>query len=196
MTLFKQELPFVVVEKEFKARFREEVMLTCDFRKGKQKPSILGPERRQMSIDVGATIAAAMVDDYEKRNGKLDKSLNLYHDKGRRQWVSQKLSAMAHFNDAAIGGNPTECLWNATGDLIKTGRNTKGRNIYCRADTATQIEVLCAYDMTRRKVIIDDVRASRMLMILKAGAEAIGSRTLEQAYAEECENYRIKTTGT
>jgi hypothetical protein len=191
MTMFKQEMPFVVTEKEMKIAFREQVLLISDFRKGTKKYSVLGPDRKQISLDVGAAIVSAMINDYDKRNGKLDKTLNLYHEKGRRQWVSAKLSTMAHFKANATGGNPIEILWNATSDLIITGRSTKGLNIYARADIATRIEMLAFHDIIRRRVIISDARASRALVIVKAGAEALGARTLEQAYAEECERYRI-----
>jgi hypothetical protein len=193
MTLFKQDAPFVVTEKEFKTAFREQVLLTSDFRKGRQKPSLLGSDRKQISLDVGEAIIAALIDDYDKRNGKLDKSLNLYHQKGRRGWASQKLSSMAHFKAAATGGNPVECLWNATSDLIITGRSTKGLNIYARADIATKVEMLAYHSIIRRRIIVADANASRALIILKAGAEALGTRTLEQAYAEECERYHIET---
>jgi hypothetical protein len=193
MTLFKQDTPFVVTEKELKIAFKEQVLITCDMRKGSKKSSVLGTDRKQISLDVGETILSAMIANYDKRNGKLDKTLNLYHEKGRRSWVSQKLSAMAHFKASATGGNPIETLWNASSDLIITGRSTKGLNIYCRTDTATKVELLCYHDIIRRRVIVADARASRALIIVKAGAEALGSRTLEQAYAEECEQYRILT---
>jgi hypothetical protein len=194
MTLFtgKQDLPFVVTEKDLKRGFKEQVLITCDMRKGIKKASVLGTDRKQMSLDVGEQIIAAMIGDYDRRNGKLDKALStLYYQKGQRQWVSTTLSGMAHFKSSATGGNPVERLWNATSDLIITGRNPKGLNIYCRSDTATQVEFHAYLGIIRRRVIIADSTGNRAITLVLAGAEAIGSRTLEQAYAEECERYRI-----
>jgi hypothetical protein len=196
MTLFtsKQEMPFVVTEKDLTRTFKENVLITCDMRKGQKKASVLGTDRKQMSLDVGEQIMAAMVADYDKHNGKLDKALaTLYYAKGQRVWVSQKLSTMAHFKASATGGNAVERLWNATSDLIITGRSTKGLNIYCRADTATQVEFHAYLGIIRRRVIIADATGNRAITLVLAGAEAIGDRTLEQAYAEECERYRAES---
>jgi hypothetical protein len=80
------------------------------------------------------------------------------------------------------------------GKLLKpSARSTKGLNIYCRADTATQVEFHAYLGIIRRRVIIADATGNRAITLVLAGAEAIGDRTLEQAYAEECERYRAES---
>jgi hypothetical protein len=78
MSLFRQiNQPFVVTEKELTASFKEQALLVGDMRKvaGRPKHSVLGVDRKQLTIEVGQNILAAIISDIELRNGKLDKKL-------------------------------------------------------------------------------------------------------------------------
>ncbi|MBN9039849.1 MAG: hypothetical protein J0H38_01060 [Rhizobiales bacterium] len=159
---------------------------------GRQKQSILGTVRKQLTLDVGVEIVTAMLDDFDKRNGKLEKPIaHLYFEKGRRAWVSQRLSQMASLKWSATGGNDVERLWNAVGDLVITGRTKTGLNIYHPSDSATGIEIGCFLGLVRGRSVSAAHRSSEAVQLLTDGAAAIGDRTLEVAYAEECERYRF-----
>lgn len=196
MSLFqsREPSPFVVTEKQLLITFREQVLLIADMRRGVGRPkhSIFGAERRQVDLDYGVTILGAIIDDIEKKNGKLEKELShLYFAKTKRQWVGQKLSHMAHMKLTALGGNEIETLWKAIGDLITIGLNKSGQNIYITSDGATGVEMALFCNIIRARTAKQAHRGAAYIGVLEAGAKALGDRTLDVAYAQECERYRF-----
>jgi hypothetical protein len=200
MSLFREvNPPFVVTEKAMAATFKEQVLIIGDMRRspGRPKQSVIGADRKQLSRDLGQVIVAAILSDIEKRNGKLDKHLmHLYTTKGQRDWAGTKLSQMAQVNWAAKGGNDIETLWKALGELIITGLNKKGHNLYIARNGAGGLEVGMFLAMIRGRTAKHAHRGARAINILEPGIVAMGDRTLEAAYAEDCSNYRFRTTGT
>ena len=200
MSFFRETQPsFVVMEKELTATFKEQALIVGDMRKtiGRPKHSVLGVERRQLTIDVGQCILAAILTDIEKRNGKLDKKLmHLYTLDGQRRWAGTKLSQMASVHWGAKGGNDIETLWKFVGDLIKIGINEKSRNIYVAASGSTHLEMAMFLALMRGRTAKQTSRGATAITILEPGIVALGGRTLEAAYAEDCSNYRFQTTGT
>jgi hypothetical protein len=200
MSMFREvNAPFIVTEKALTATFKEQVLIIGDMRKGAGRPklSVLGSERRQLSRDLGQIIFAAVITDIEKRNGKLEKHLtHLYTAKGQRDWAGTKLSQMAQVNWSATGGNDIETLWKALGDLIIIGLNQKGQNIYIVSNGSGGLEVGMFLALIRGRTAKHAHRGSGLISILEPGIVAMGNRTLEAAYAEDCERYRFHTTGT
>jgi hypothetical protein len=200
MSLFREvNSPFIVTEKALATTFKEQSLIIGDMRRGAGRPkaSILGSDRKQLSRDVGQVIIAAILADIEKRNGKLEKHLmHLYTAKGQRDWAGTKLSQMAQVNWAAKGGNDIETLWKALGDLIIIGRNQKGRNLYIASNGSTGIEVGSFLALVRGRTASQVHRGATLINVLEPGIVAMGDRTLETAYAEDCESYRFQTTGT
>jgi hypothetical protein len=195
--LFKEVVPFAVVEKELKRVFVENVVIVGDMRRGLGRPkhSVLGSDRMQIDLNVGCTILAAILADYEAKNGKLDKSMaQLYFAKPQRQWASQKLSAMAAFNWAATGGNPIERMWKAAGKLLNIGVTSGGLVRRIASASATPLDIHAFGQMVQRGELMSATRATGALLIAEDCAKAMGSRTLEAAYAEECERFRFDTT--
>lgn len=191
--------PFLVTAKQLTATFKEQVLIIGDMRKttGRPKLSVIGAERKQLTIDLGHTVIAAILADIEKRNGKLDKSLmHLYTAKGQRTWAGTTLNQMASVNHGARGGNHIETLYKFVGDLIKIGLNEKGRNIYIAANGSTDLEMAMSLALRRGRVAKETARGAEAIAILEAGIAAMGKRTLEAAYAEDCSTYRFRTTGT
>jgi hypothetical protein len=103
---------------------------------------------------------------------------------------------MASVHWGAKGGNDIETLWKFVGDLITTGITERGRNIYAVASSATEIELRAFLSLLRGRASKQTSRSAAGLAILEPGIVAVGSRTLEAAYAEDCSNYRFQTTGT
>jgi hypothetical protein len=200
MSFFREvNEPFLVTEKQLTATFKEQVLIIGDMRKtiGRPKQSVIGSERKQLTIDVGQTVIAAILSDIEKRNGKLDKHLtHLYTAKGQREWAGTKLSQMAAVHWGAKGGNDIETGWKFVGDLIKIGINEKGRNIYVSAAGSTDLEMGMFLSLVRGRGVKQSQRNATAISILKSLVRAMGNRTLEAAYAEDCSNYRFQTTGT
>jgi hypothetical protein len=194
MNLFKEVTPFVVMEKELKRLFVENTLIVGDMRRsvGRPKASVLGSDRKQIDLDVGVAILTAILAEYESRNGTLDISIaHLRHRRPRRTWVSQKLSVMGSFNWAATGGNPIERFWNATrGGLLNIGISPKGLVRRITAAGAAPMDVHAFCEMVKRGELTSAHRASHALSLGKDTALAMGKRTLEEAYAEECERYR------
>lgn len=200
MSFFREiHQPFVVTEKELTATFKEQALLVGDMRKtiGRPRQSILGAERKQLTIDIGQIILAAILSDIETRNGKLDKKLmHLYTLEGQRRWAGAKLSQMAAVHWGAKGGNDIETLWKFVGDLIKTGVSEKGRNLYAVSSSATHLEMGMFLSMLRGRTAKQTSRGASAITIIEPGIVAMGTRNLETAYAEDCSNYRFQTTGT
>lgn len=200
MSFFREvNSPFVVTDKQLAATFKEQVLIVSDLRRalGRPKLSVLGSERKEVTIDTGQAIFAAILSDIEKRNGKLDKPLtHLYSAKGQRQWAGMKLSQMAAVSSGATGGNDIERLWKYLGDLIITGLDQKGRNRYIAAAGALPLEMTMYLNLVRGRSLKHADRGGRAVKILEPGIAAMGNRTLEAAYAEDCSTYRFHTTGT
>jgi hypothetical protein len=200
MSAFREKNPpFIVAEKELRATFKQQILVIADLRKtpGRPKQSVLGTERKQVSIDDGQAIIAAIINDIELRNGKLDKPLmHLYTNDGQRKWAGAKLSQMAQVNWGANGGNDIETLWKFVGDLIINGINTSGRNRYITANSALPLEMGMFLGIIRGRTAKQTKRGAIAIKILEPGIKAMGTRTLEEAYAEDCSTYRFQTTGT
>jgi hypothetical protein len=195
--LFKEITPFVVTEKELKRVFIENTLIVGDPRRGMGRPklSVLGSDRVQIDLNVGCSILSAILSDFDGKNGKLDKSMaHLYFAKAQRAWVSQKLSGMAAFNWAAAGGNPIERMWKAAGKLLNIGITPRGLIRRIATAGATPMDIHAFAQMVKRGELLSVTRASHAETIAEDCAKAMGSRTLEVAYAEECERFRFETT--
>lgn len=200
MSFFREvNAPFVVTEKELAATFKQQVMIIADLNKtvGRPRQSVLGTERKPLTIDIGQEILAAILTDIETRNGKLDKHLmHLYTTKGQRQWAGTKLSQMAQINYGAKGGNDIEALWKLVGDLIVIGLNGKSRNMYIVSTSARPLEMSMFLNMIRGRTAKQTKRNAAAIAIVEPGIVAMGQRSLEEAYADDCSTYRFQTTGT
>jgi hypothetical protein len=119
-----------------------------------------------------------------------------YTAKGKRDWAGPKLSQWAAVNYGATGGNDIEALWNFVGDLIIIGYDKKGHNKYIVAGSSLPFEMEWFLNLKRGNAAKAASRAAIAMKILEPGIKAMGGRTLEAAYAEDCSTYRFQTTGT
>lgn len=200
MSFFREvNTPFLVSDKELTATFKQQALIIGDLNKtiGRPKQSVLGSERQPLTIDLGQSIIAAILADIEQRNGKLDKHLmHLYTTNGQRKWAGAKLSQMAQVNWGAKGGNDIEALWKFVGDLIVIGLNPKSRNMYIVANSARPLEMGMFLNMIRGRTAKQTKRGAQAITIVEPGIVAMGTRSLEQAYADDCSTYRFQITGT
>ena len=177
----------VVETKEFRAEFRQQAELVCDFSQKKNK-HILGIGSKQMIVDVAVEIIQAMKAKYEADGRSLDKPLvELHTPKGMRRYASEQLGQMSRIVPAD-GANAIETLWRTFGSLIPVARRGR-RNVYVAKNGATVMEWASVGDLKSGKTAAAVRRDETVQDIVAKGRDALGGRSTGEAYAETCTEY-------
>lgn len=178
----------IVSAKEFRDTFRRETASMCDFAQKKVK-HCLGIGARQMTIEVGVEVAIALKSRFENDGRTIEKDLliELSTPKGQRRFVSSQLNSMANVS-LVRGANIIETLWKTLGDLIVIARRGR-QNVYIAKSGATEMELRSLRDLRTGKLNAKIKNYEDIADVLARGGEALGEKSLGEAYAETCTEY-------
>lgn len=177
----------VVSEKEFRAEFRRQVLLVCDFSQKKTK-HVLGDRCRQMDVDVGAEIVKALLARYKADGRAIDKDMvHLMTPKGARQYASSQINQLGKMK-LTHGANAVETVWKSLGELVPTGR--KGRsNVWVAKNGATDVEMRSVRDLRTGKLNAKILINEQLVDAINESMSELSGRRLGEVYAETCTEY-------
>jgi hypothetical protein len=195
-----QQPTFTVSAEELRRRFDENILIIGDFsprRPGGQKHSVLGPDRKQITLDIADKVIEAIIGGIADSGGRLEPDLaSLYLPKERRRWAGNRLGQMARFNYGAESDDPFDLFHRSCGKLTPTGytRGQRRLQVYAVSGGLLPLEAAAAISLVRTKLAMSGGHAGRRLQVyalIQAASERTGL-TPEEGYIRFCDGIRAK----
>lgn len=188
-----------VSREEFRGRMRSTILIVGDVSRrsvGRPKQTVLGVERSQITKEVAARVATALVAEMDRSREDFEPDGQFLRDVGKRsQWAAEQVNAMAATNREATDDDPFRLVEKMCGQLItiayRKGPNNRREAVRIPTASATPAELRIFADIQFTKGRRENELGNRLASALRKVADNMAeSELFSEGKARHFDNIR------